>query len=173
MLLIWPGLVCLMDLGYCRSSTRLFTGSSDFAKRNRDLNFLLHGMKNRYFGSSWSISDYPVYWCQKDNDYGIENTVGLLKILVEFFRSRKKKCLCRIFRHRCKVKFPHTLPVLWVHFQLMVPELHIPKWAEPLNNKLIVAQLAVSKGWERLGKGLFFGIKLFPVSISAVQGVGM
>lgn len=52
MLLIWPGLMCLVDLGYCRSFTRLFTDSLDFAKRNRDLNFLLHGMKNRYFGSS-------------------------------------------------------------------------------------------------------------------------
>lgn len=163
----------LVDLGYCNSSTRLFTGSLGFAKRNRDLNFLLHSMENRYFDSSWSISYYPGYWCQKDNDYRIENTVGLLKIVVEFFRSRKKKCSCRIFRHRCKVKFPYTLPILWVHFQLMLPELHIPKWAEPLNNEINSGTICSLQGVGEAWKGLFFGIKLFPVSISAVQGVGI
>lgn len=157
----------LMDLGYCRSSTGLFAASLDFEKRNRDLNFLHHSMENRHF-DSWINWDYPGYWCQKYNDYRTENPVGLLKIMVELFSSRKKRCLCRMFRHRCKVTFPHTLPTLWVHFQLMFPELHIPKWAEPLNKTSIVTQLAVSKGWERLGQGLFFGIQLFPVSISAM-----
>lgn len=38
--------------------------------------------------------------------------------------------------------------------------------SRPLNSKSTVAQSAVSRGWERLGKGFFFGSKLFPVPIS-------